>query len=436
MSNTSFHLSFYLLCLVLLWMALRGILHGRAIFQFPTVAAMLGLAWVVPQGIELETRPNDIYASETFWLYIAFCFLFIFLGFARGNRKQLRRIRRTPETALPRFNTPRLIIAAAGLTVIGQVSLLMMGGIDTSGMGGQWTGVITLYALLYKANGLGLCLSVLIFAHTGSRIALAIALVAALPLFSSAIIGIRREEIFDLVILTFGGWYIAKARFPSRIIVVGAFLIGIVVLNSAEYLRGYVASGEGNLISALLSPEVYQKFNYVDLEQGVASEVGLAQYDFWYMNETWQWDYGADYWNILVHRYVPAFLVGRSIKDGLKIDTLAARFRLGETEGLFSIGSTRTGFADSYRNFGVFGVLVFGLIGYIFGRLYAKSRFGSISSQYFYLALLAEGVKGITHSTGEFFSALPFVFIISLIAFRYAQEKVQVPTYHSKTGYL
>jgi len=422
MAETDFHLSFYLICLVLSWIALRGILYGRAIFQFPTVAAMLGLAWIVPQGFELESNPNNLLGSEAFWLYATFCFVCIFFGFKRGCRTQLRRIRMASDNGLPFYNMSRLTIAAAGLTVIGHVSLLMMGGVETSGMGGQWTGVITLYALLYKANGLGLCLSVLIFAHTGSRIALVIALVAAQPLFVSATIGIRREQIFDLIILTLGGWYIAKGLFPSRIMMIGAVLIGSVVLNSTANLRTYVASGQGNLITALLSEEIYQEFQYVNLEQDRVTEIGQAQYDFRYMNETWRWELGADYWNQLVHRYVPAFLVGRSIKDGLKIDTLAERFRRGETEGLFSLGSTRTGFADSYRNFGVFGVLVFGLIGYIFGRLYSKATVGSISGQYFYLALLAEGLKGITHSTSEFFSALPFVFVISLIIFHYAQK--------------
>jgi hypothetical protein len=177
----------------------------------------------------------------------------------------------------------------------------------------------------------------------------------------------------------------------------------------------------GSLIEALSSEEFYTEFNYFKLEQGEASEVGLAQFDYHYMNRTWRWEYGADYWNSMVHQYVPAFLLGREVKENLKIDSLMQRLHLGQEEIASSLGSTRTGFADSYRSFGVLGVLVFGAIGYIFGRLYAISAAGGLAGQYYYLVLLAEGLKSITHSTAEFASALPFVIVISSVALRFAQ---------------
>lgn len=422
MAQSEFHLSFYVLCAVLGWLALKGILGGRTMFEFPAVAAMMGLAWVVPQGIELEANPYNGTGSEAFWLYVTACFLFIAWGFRLGVRGQRTRIALAADAAPPVYDPLRLILAAAGLTAVGQLSVFMMGGVDTSHMGGQWTGIITMYALFAGTSGMGLCLAVLIFARTRSIAALAIAAVAALPLLDAALLGVRREQLFDLIVLSAGSWYLARRSHPPRIAVIACLILGTVILNKASELRNYVHSGEGSFVEALLSGDLYAGFDYFELGQGEASEVGLAQYDFWFMNETDDWEYGADYWNKLVHQYVPAFLLGRDVKEDLKLDSLSRRLRLGLEEGAFSPGSTRTGFSDTYRSFALFGVLVFAAIGYGFGVLYAIAGLGQLAGQYYYLVLLAEGLKAITHSTGELLSALPFVLLVSLLVFRFARK--------------
>lgn len=403
---------------------------GKSMFEYPTLAALMGLAWVVPQSIELESDPYSPYASGAFWLYITACFLFILWGFRLGLRARKRRMAQALDRTLPGFDTKRLLIAAAGLTALGQAAVFQMRGIDTSGMGGQWTGVITMWALLAKTNAFGLCLSILIFAKTGSRLALIIAIVGVIPIAQSAFLAVRREALFDLAILTAGAWYMSKNRTPPRGVVIACLVVGTIVLNSVGDIRGRVFSGEMSLFSVLTSSEIYRDFNYLDLGQGSASEVGLARYDFEYMNKTWNWEYGANYWNALANQYVPAFFLGRAFKDSLMIDTASLQLVRGEIEGAFSFGSTRTGFSDTYRSFGMFGVLVFAAIGYFFGVLYAIASIGGISGQYFYLVLLAEGLKAITHSTGDFLSSLPFTLIFSLLALRFSKARGHVSNQH------
>ncbi|MCR9194858.1 MAG: hypothetical protein NXH88_09015 [Hyphomonas sp.] len=395
---------------------------------------MMGIAWVVPQGIELEYNPYSPYASGAFWLYVTGCFLFIFWGFRAGRKAKQRRIARSPEQELQSFSMRRLLIAAVGLTALGQIAVFQMRGIDISGMGGQWTGIITMWALLSKANGFGLCLAVLVFVRTRSLAALAVAVVAAAPIVHASFLGVRREAIFDLVILTAGAWYLSKRSYPPRAAVIVCLLVGTVILNTAGEIRGQVRPGESTLLSVLTSSETYRGFDFFNLDQGAASEVGLARYDFWYVNHTWRWEFGADYWNRLVHQYVPAFLLGRDFKEGLKISTLSERLRRGDADGAFSLGSTRTGFSDSYRSFAVFGLLVFGAIGYGFGVLHAIATSGVIAGQYLYLVLMAEGLKAITHSTSEFFSTLPFTLILSLLVLRYARSQARAASFDQPVG--
>src|SRR5689334_16869583 len=96
MSEAGLSFAFCFLCAVLLVLALRGILSGRGVFEFPAVAAMLAIAWIVPQGIELEQNPYNLYRSEMFWAYVIACFLFIGLGFRYGRIAGAMRIWRTP----------------------------------------------------------------------------------------------------------------------------------------------------------------------------------------------------------------------------------------------------------------------------------------------------------------------------------------------------
>jgi hypothetical protein len=409
-----FQFSFYILCGLLFWMSLRGIIDRRAILEFPSIAGLMGLAWVVPQGIELESNPSSPYSSAAFWIYVSSCFLFIRLGFSVGiNKANGRSNAIFSNVSLRSFRYKRLLISATGLMLLGYFSVYQIRGIDTSAMNGQWTGVITMWALLSKANGFALCIAVLVFCRTGSVVALFIALFSSLPLISSAFLGVRREALFDLVILTVGAWCLARRTFPPRWAVIVGFVVGTVVLNSVGQIRGAVRTGDMSFIDVLTTTETYRSFDYFDLGQGTASELGLARYDFWYVNQTWHWEFGAEHWNSLVHQYVPAFLLGRNFKESLKFSTLGERLRRGEEEGAFSLGSTRTGFSDSYRGFGVFGVLIFGLIGFSFGVLYARAVVGGFEGQYWYLILLAEGLKAITHSTGEFLQAIPFTVLLS-----------------------
>jgi hypothetical protein len=408
------------MCAVLLVLALRGIMSGRGVFEFPAVAAMLALAWIVPQGIELEQNPYNLYRSEMFWAYVTACFLFIVLGFRYGRRAGARRIWRTPRRALVSYDARKLTLAAGGLVAFGSVNLMLIGGVDTSDMGGGWTGIITMYALFAGAVPLGFCMAVLLFVRIRSWTALATAVIAAVPLLMTAMSGVRREVLFDLVVLTAGSYYLAKRSFPPRFAVIACLLVGTVVLNKAGDLRLHVKSQQGTLVEALLSKDFYKNFDYFNLGQGEASEVGLAQHDFWYVNNNGMFEYGASYYNAIVKQYVPSFLLGRDLKDSLMIDTLDQRASQGG-DIAFSTGSTRTGFSDSYRSFWWFGALVFGSIGYAFGRLYAWGAAGGIAEQYFYLVLMAHGLKAITHSTAELFATLPFTVSISLVVLWLAQ---------------
>ena len=413
------------LCGTLIAVAVRGLLADHHIFKFPVVASILAIVWIVPKGIELESNALSTAHLEGFWYYVAICFFAIFLGFSIGEARSSNPASNSkPRTKLryPDYSETKLITCSAVMFVFGFISWLLIRGVDTSGMGAGWTGVITMYALFSSATSLSLCLGMIIFTKTRNWIALTIAVASAIPIVLTVATGVRREALFDLVLLTAGSYYLTRGISPPKIAVVAALLIGSVVLNKVGDFRSYVDSGQGNLIDALLTKEMYD-FDPFQIEQGEANEVGLAVADYHYINSNGDLEYGADYANSIVSQYVPAFLVGRDFKNSLMFPTLSQRASANNTEIAFSMGSTRTGFSDTYRSFGWLGFIVFGAISYLFGHLYGRAKLGSIKERYLYLVLLGSGLKSITHSTPEFLASLPFVLVISFLVFSYSKVR-------------
>lgn len=430
---------FIVLSAVLIGLAAWGIATGKGIFEFPTLVALLGIAWVLPQALEIEVSGSRDIGLDQFWIYVTLCFLAVVPGFvlgSLGSQVAIVRQQRRGARVTSGYDVGRLTNAAAAMAAFGLVNKLLVGGVDTSQMGTEWTGVITMYVLFENASVFGLCLAMLLFARTGSFAALCIALVSGAPVLFNVLTGVRRESLFDLVVLSAGAFYLARNRFPPRVAVLTCLLLGSFILNRVGEIRQYVTSGQGSFLDALQSPDLYAKFDYFNLNQGAASEVGLARSDFERMSTSGEFEYGASYVNALVNQYVPAFLVGRELKDSLMLDTLDRRARTDPTGIAFSTGSTRTGFSDTYRSFGWFGAAVFGVLGYIFGRLYAWAKRGGIREQYYYLILMGAGLKAITHSTSEFLSSLPFAVGISVLVFAYARSRQPAGTSKSTVGRL
>lgn len=422
MNASTLPFPFYIFCIFLAVIAIFGIVRKGAIFEFPTLTALIGLSWIVPQGMILESSNQISFRSDAFWWYALGCFVLISIGFEVGRRRARGGGDRKQRDLLPDYSTKRLITAAAALTIVGGIATLLVGGVNTSSMGGQWTGVITFYSLVSKASGLGLCLAMIVFARTKSKVALIIAIISVVPILEAAIFSVRREALFDLVILTAGSWFFVRRTQPPRIAILAAVVVGTIILNTVGTLRQEVSGGD-SLIAELMKTETYSGYNFSSPDQGKANELTQAKADFIYTEQTKDWEYGAEYWNIMIQQYFPAFIFGRDIKDDLKIMTLKERIKQDESAGESFRGATRTGFSDTFRGFGYFGALIFGLIAYLFGRFYANSLIGGTFGQYLYLVLLAEGLKSLTHSTASFFGAIPFVLGLSLFAFQYAKVK-------------
>jgi hypothetical protein len=111
-------------------------------------------------------------------------------------------------------------------------------------------------------------------------------------------------------------------------------------------------------------------------------------------------DLGAYHWNAIVFSYVPAQLVGRDLKESLYLPLADPAL----DEYLYSppLGSTSTGFSDSFHSFWYFGCLEFFIVAFIMQRLWWVARGGNLMAQLLYMLFPVQALQVITHDTHHF----------------------------------
>ncbi|MEM9234626.1 MAG: hypothetical protein AAGA69_10385, partial [Pseudomonadota bacterium] len=363
----------------------------------------------VPQAIHVEKSVSaQIYDPSFLWLYATACFLFLFGGFYLGKNRRAQKLRKP----MLEFNSTRLTIAAGGLVIIGIVALnLTVRTVESQQLGSSWTGIATAYYLLSQTSYYGLAIAALMFARRPSVPLAIIIVVAVIGILPAVLTLVKRNVLFELCVIAAGSLFFMRRYVPPRPLVFAAMIFGTIMIHQVGEIRNYIRDDRGSAIDAMMEGVLWENFAYFDMER--AHEVTQASVDVYVARQSGDMEWGAEYWNKFVHQYVPAFLVGRDTKEGLKIDVRRGSSEVA-VEDYFSHGATRTGFSDSFRSFQLFGVLVFGLIGYVMGRLYSLAITGSLVGQFLYVVLLNDALFAITESTARFISQLPFIAVITV----------------------
>jgi hypothetical protein len=135
---------------------------------------------------------------------------------------------------------------------------------------------------------------------------------------------------------------------------------------------------------------------------------------------------GTAYWDQLVFRFVPAQILGRSFKEGLMFRTSDERLRQEMASKAYRImpGSTTTGMADSFREFGYFGALFFAVLAVVFKSLWRASLYrNAIFAQLLYIQISTSAMRAITHQTVDFLPGVVYNLIFLGLAALYARQR-------------
>lgn len=398
-------------------LALLALLRPATLFAYPVAGSLLMWVFLLPQAWRIESTGdlNDFEPSLT-WGYMILCMVMTAMGFLAGGMRAAVAGRNDLAALRERYDFDKLLKGAVALVLVGGIAqILLEREVATMQAGDVFTGAVAFYVMVSALLIYGASLGWILYLYTGNKKALALAFIGLAVTVPTILFAARRELSFTVVSIIFLGFWFVKKRKISRLLLIPLVFAGTILINNAGAIRGYIAKENVTLIGALSADDLEDtsrnKNNYAEMASGV-SDIAIT---------SWSDRYSlfSPYYNTMVQLYVPAFIVGRDLKDNLKVPDDES---VDSYSKYFANGSTRTGFADSFQAFHYFGCVVFFVVSYFMGLLWKRANSGDILSQLYYMILLAAGLKVFTESTSIFFGVLPLMIGSTYAVFRYARR--------------
>lgn len=403
---------------IVAFVAVVGVLRPAILFEYPVAGSLLMWFFIIPQALRIESSGdlNDYEPTNT-WVYMILCMICTTVGFIVARAKPRISVAGPMANISNEYDLEKLFHGAVALMTIGGVAVLLVARMAaTMEKGEAWTGPIAFYAFIALLFTYGAALAWLLYLYTKQTKSLILAvggLVATLP---TILFYARRELAFIVVIVILLGIFFVRKKVISRIILIPMILIGSVLINKTSDIRSSISTSDTTIVEAIAeaSKKEAAESDFSELGSGV-SDIAIASW-------TGQYSFLSPYYNSFVSLYVPAFIVGHDIKDGLKAEVES---RAGAQYTEYSRGgATHTGFADSFQSMHYFGCFIFLIIAYFMGNVWNKANSGDIKAQLYYMMLLSVSLKVFTESTSVFFSILPLMFLSLGAVFWYAKRRV------------
>jgi hypothetical protein len=373
-------------------LVLLGLLGRDRIYQFPFLAGSVFSAYILPQVVGLShDRFLPPGALESTLILAILSVIMCWLGAAVVQRP----------TSLFNwvYDDRRLLWASAALSAVGGYFYYILSRLPPEMLSNtQWTGLPVAYLFFARVLVYGFALAVFLYARNRSRWALAIALYGAVFCLDRIIIGGRRQDLVEfLIIILIALWFQRGWCLPRSLMLAG-MVIGTLFINSVGEYRSATMNSEGPNWGEVADIDFVG--NMSDIAENGGAEVRNAVYKIAAVSRSMELDLGLMHWNALVFAYVPAQLVGKNIKESLFIDLPQPSMEAYSYEP--ALGSTWTGLSDAFQSFWYFGCLKFFLIAFVMQKLWLAASNGNLTAQIFYMLMPVHAMETITHSTQNF----------------------------------
>jgi glycerol uptake facilitator-like aquaporin len=382
-------LIFALICCLLL---LAGMLRRGAIYEFPFLAGAVFAGFALPQFIGLSADPFlPPGALEKTLIMASLCAAMCWTGYAANGR---------PWRMLNwEYDEDRLLKISVGLSIAGCYFYYAFSQLpDEVLKSSQMTGLPVAYLFFARLLSYGFAIAVLLYARSGSKMALMVALFGSVFYLERIVIAGRRADLIEFcTIIALAAWFQRGRSIPRLVMLIG-LVLGTLLINSTGDYRGATMSDDGPQWNSVLQIDFVG--NLERLTKNGGPELTNAVYYIEAVDRTMKFDLGLSHWNELIFRYVPAQLLGADFKSSL-VFTLYTPVQ-DEFHYTPATGSTLTGLTDAFQSFWYFGCLEFFLIGLIMNRLWRAASLGDMSAQLAYVLILAQALHSITHSTDNF----------------------------------
>ncbi|MCK0129803.1 hypothetical protein [Erythrobacter sp. F6033] len=413
--------SLAILILIGVSLAVVAIRNGRNadIFTFPFLFPAVTLAFVLVEFSDFMLNAGilfEIYrdtGTVTIALFmIASCAILGLSGYALGARGTVK-MRTAPSGLQPPSERDIRYMHIASI-VLGAMSFAaflalasLSGGVEayvfySGSYSLEWRGLpvylIFVVRLVYASIVIQLWLWVRTKRQRHLRWA---ALFALIPLINIIFI-FRRSEVIKLGV--FFGYFLTNYRYIS-IGRVPAFL-GLVGMYGVFKIFPFLRNEAGKQLEMNeLIDKALDRKTYED------TEIASGLFRIYHSMETGFFEYGAVFYNAVIGQFVPAGLVGTSIKSMLMLPMIEY------TDSSFSAYRfylSPMGFAQAYQQFWLFGGVIFFALGFFMARLESR-RFDNRRIEIFLVLMIPSAVFTVSADLALFMPQMITWLIVTLI---------------------
>lgn len=401
---------------------LHGIARPARLYEYPYFMCAAFAVFILPQAFSLYSYPGAASqrAIESVLIMTLLCTVACLVGYrARPSRAIL-------ELAVRPIDDQRLFHCGVLFIVAGFFFTVLISGMSAAEKGGtMWTGRVTIY--LFFANlmfpGFAICFRQAL--RKGDAVAwFWTAAGAVIPAVSAVVYGRREPAVLFAVSLVMA-FYFEKRWAPPRAAAVLLVIAAAIALPATGRFRTGI--GRESAIERLTSIDFIGNFNAY-ISRASVLELRNAALLIEATSDIGQYDWGAAYWNQLVFRFVPAQILGKDFKDNLMLPTNMERCRqVCAARGYRAEpGSTITGMADAFQQFGYAGCLFFAVLAVAFKSLWhASLRENAVFAQLLYIQTSTSGMRAVTHQTVDYLPGLAYNLIFLGMAAIYARGHAQ-----------
>jgi hypothetical protein len=395
----------------------RGLSTREGFLRYSFLVALVMAGWFIPQAIGLlddESLPENGFSLTM--LYAAACLAAVYNGESKYRYKP---------RPIYTYNSNKLLIGAGVLSVIGLWAYAQIFSVELKYTEeGLTTGTFTILYFFSKLQYFGLGIAVLVLLRGWSWPAFLIVALTMNSVLGIILFGGRRGPAVDVALIVLCMLWFQRRILVPRAILLGCAALGALFVNVAGQYRSIVSkTGRLPTFDELMAIDFLGAFFAVTRDgfHEVRNAIMYVIATF----ESFNYNFGAGYWNYLVFSYVPGQIVGANVKSALMFNLPDNPVEVFGYQR--HIGTTFTGFADSFVAFSFLGVLVFFAFSKLLTNWWHRANAGDERGQALYAVSLATALHGVTHGTQWFAVFLMQLVIFVIPIFRWAKTGTAQP---------
>lgn len=363
-----------------------GFMRGERMYQFPFLAGVMTLTFIMPQ---VPALADDPFLPEGAYVKtIAFsivCLISCWLGWAQ-NAKPIGFFRCS-------FDERKLVIASYILSLTGAYFYFKLSRLagDVS-VGVQMSGAPVIWLFFARFLTYGMAIAALCLAR---RFSWATAIIIGIDLIfylDRIVVTGKRAEAVELAAIFALAFWFYKGWIVPRTAAVAGMIAGMLIMSSMADYRDITRANSAPVWEDISNINIVDNFDKLLKEGG--PEMRNAVLRMYFSELASDYDYGLFHWNRLVFNFVPSQLVGENAKKSLMI-TLAPNGKFYNP----LTGTTETGMADAFQSFWYFGFIKFLLLSYVVRRIWVSANEGEMSAQIVYMLTIVPAMHALSHQT-------------------------------------